>query len=110
MDGRPFGREEQRRSQRELRDAHEQLGDRARQLEALVQERTARLLESNEQLRCEINERERAEASREALRRQLLNAQEEERRRIARDLPTFSVQDSSGLVATLDALGRVQAD
>ena len=78
--------EEQRRSQRELRDAHEQLGDRARQLEALVQERTARLLESNEQLRCEINERERAEASREALRRQLLSAQEEERRRIAREL------------------------
>ena len=41
--------EEQRRAQRELRDAHEQLADRARQLEALVQERTARLVESNEQ-------------------------------------------------------------
>jgi signal transduction histidine kinase len=78
--------EEQRRAQRELRDAHEQLANRARQLEALVQERTARLVESNEQLRREMNERERAEASREALRRQLLNAQEEERRRIAREL------------------------
>jgi len=78
--------EEQRRAQRELRDAHEQLADRARQLEALVQERTAKLVESNEQLRREMSERERAEASREALRRQLLNAQEEERRRIAREL------------------------
>lgn len=78
--------EEQRRAQRELRDAHEQLADRARQLEGLVQERTARLVESNEQLRREISERERAEASREALRRQLLNAQEEERRRISREL------------------------
>jgi len=78
--------EEQRRAQRELREAHEQLADRARQLEALVRERTARLVESNEQLRREMSERERAEASREALRRQLLNAQEEERRRIAREL------------------------
>jgi len=78
--------EEQRRAQRELRKAHEQLADRARQLEVLVQERTASLIESNEQLRREISERERAEASREALRRQLLNAQEEERRRIAREL------------------------
>jgi signal transduction histidine kinase len=78
--------EEQRRAQCELRDAHEQLADRARQLEALVQERTAKLVESNEQLHREISERERVEASREALRRQLLNAQEEERRRIAREL------------------------
>jgi len=78
--------EEQRRAQRELRNAHEQLADRAQQLEVLVQERTASLVKSNEQLRREISERERAEASREALRRQLLNAQEEERRRIAREL------------------------
>ena len=78
--------ENQRLAQRELHDAHEQLADRARQLEVLVQERTASLVESNEQLRREIGERERAEASREALRRQLLNAQEEERRRIAREL------------------------
>lgn len=78
--------EEQRRAQSELRDAHEQLADRARQLETIVQERTAKLLESNEQLRREISERERTEAAREALRRQLIHAQEEERRRIAREL------------------------
>jgi signal transduction histidine kinase len=73
-------------SQTELRHAHEQLANRARQLEGLVQERTTKLVESNEKLRSEISERERAEAAREALRRQLIRAQEEERRRIAREL------------------------
>jgi len=71
--------EEQQRAQRELREAHEQLANRARQLETLVQERTAKLLESNEHLRREMSERERAEEARETLRRQLMHAQEEER-------------------------------
>jgi len=96
--------EKQRRAQRELHDAHEQLGDRARQLEVLVQERTASLVESNEQLRREIGERERAEASREALRRQLLNAQEEERRRIARELHDQMGQNLSVLNLGLKSL------
>jgi signal transduction histidine kinase len=78
--------EEQQRAQRALSEAHEQLADRAQQLEALVQERTAKLVKSNEQLRREMSERERAEEAREALRRQLIHAQEEERRRIAREL------------------------
>src|SRR5215467_12914808 len=98
--------EEQRRAQRELRDAHEQLADRARQLEGLVQERTARLVESNEQLRREISERERAEASREALRRQLLNAQEEERRRIARELHDQMGQNLTALNFGLRSLAE----
>ncbi|HZS16402.1 MAG TPA: sensor histidine kinase [Candidatus Udaeobacter sp.] len=96
--------EEQRRAQRELRDAHEQLADRAQQLEVLVQERTASLVESNEQLRREISERERAEASREALRRQLLNAQEEERRRIARELHDQMGQNLTVLNLSLKSL------
>ena len=96
--------EEQRRAQRELRDAHEQLADRAQQLEVLVQERTASLVESNEQLRREISERERAEASREALRRQLLNAQEKERRRIARELHDQMGQNLTVLNLSLKSL------
>src|SRR4029078_1554208 len=62
-----------------LRQAHEQLGDRAKLLQTLVESRTAKLAKSNERLRQEMDERE-------ALRRKLLHAQEEERRRIAREL------------------------
>ena len=96
--------EEQHRAQRELRDAHDQLADRARQLEALVQERTAKLVQTNEQLRSEMSERERAEAAREALRRELLNAQEEERRRIARELHDQMGQNLTALNLGLKSL------
>jgi len=91
-------------SQTELLGAHEQLADRARQLEGLVQERTARLVESNEQLRSEICERKRVEAAREALRRQLIRAQEEERRRIARELHDQMGQDLTALNLGLKSL------
>src|SRR5204863_9423933 len=66
--------EEQRRSELQLRQAHQQLADRARELETLVQFRTAKLTQSNEQLSREMAERIQAETAREALRRQLLNA------------------------------------
>jgi signal transduction histidine kinase len=96
--------EEQHRAQRELREAHEQLANRARQLEALVQERTAKLVESNEQLRREMSERERADEAREALRRQLIHAQEEERRRIARELHDQMGQNLTTLHLSLKSL------
>ncbi|MGC2625827.1 MAG: PAS domain S-box protein, partial [Candidatus Udaeobacter sp.] len=41
-----------------LRQAHEQLADRAKQLQALVELRTAKLAKSNERLRHEMDERE----------------------------------------------------
>jgi signal transduction histidine kinase len=96
--------EEQHRAQRQLRDAHEQLADRARQLEALVRERTAELVQSNQQLRREMSERESAEAAREALRRQLIRAQEEERRRIARELHDQMGQNLTALNLGLKSL------
>ena len=96
--------EAQRRAELQLRQAHEQLTDRARQLESLVELRTAKLAESNEQLRREIAEREQAERAREALRRKLLYAQEEERQRIARELHDQMGQNLTALNLGLKSL------
>jgi PAS domain S-box-containing protein len=62
-----------------LRRSHEQL-------EVRVRERTAELGRANESLRAEIAERERAERARTDLLGRLVFAQEDERRRIAREM------------------------
>jgi PAS domain S-box-containing protein len=55
-------------------------------LEVRVRERTAELAHSNEALKDEIARREQAEADRRELQQRLATAQEDERRRIAREL------------------------
>jgi two-component system, chemotaxis family, CheB/CheR fusion protein len=73
-------------------------------LETRVQDRTSELAEANEVLQEQIRERERAEQARQQLLRQLVTAQEEERRRIARELHDQMGQDLTVLLLALKAV------
>jgi PAS domain S-box-containing protein len=77
--GTHFDLSERKRAEEELRRAHEQL-------EIRVKERTAELALANASLREEMIERERAERARTELLSRLVFAQEDERRRIAREM------------------------
>ncbi len=70
---------ERRRGEERLRAAYGEL-------ETRVQERTVDLVKANDALAAEVAERVRAEDKLRSLAAQLINAQEEERRRISRDL------------------------
>ena len=76
------------------------------QLEERVRERTAELLSANESLRLEIAERQRVEQHRIQLVTRLAFAQEDERRRIARELHDQLGQQLTALRLTLEALKR----
>ena len=69
-----------------------------------VEESTRQLAESNALLATEIADRTQAEAARMRLLRRLVVAQEEERRRIARDLHDDLGQRLTALRLTLEAL------
>jgi PAS domain S-box-containing protein len=70
---------DRKRAEEALRAAHDHL-------EARVRDRTGELARANEALTAEIGRRERAEAARQDLLQRLATGQEEERRRIAREL------------------------
>src|SRR6185437_12669936 len=66
--------------------AHEALERAHEELEERVRTRTAELAKSNDALRAEVAERQRVEQQRTQLLTRFVLAQEDERRRIAREL------------------------
>ena len=90
--GTHFDLTERKRAEDALRRAHDEL-------EVRVRERTAELARANESLRAEMDERHRIERARSELLARLVFAQEDERRRIAREM-----HDQFG--EQLTALGR----
>ena len=95
---------EQKQAEEDLRTAHERL-------ETRVEERTYELAEANDQLRTEVAERKQSEAARIQLLGQIVSTQEDERRRIARDLHDHMGQQLTALRLRLETLkSRVGRD
>ncbi len=98
---------ERKRAEAELHKAYDEL-------ERRVEERTAELARANATLKAEIAERLRAEEARGELLRRLVTAQEEERRRISRELHDQMGQQLTALMMGLktldaDSYGRQSA-
>lgn len=86
---------------KQLEDAQQQANEA---LEERVRERTSELARINSELAAEVSERRVAEAQVKALFGRLVHAQEEERRRIARDLHDQLGQSMTALRMNLDAM------
>lgn len=88
---------EQQKAAEALKRAHDELEDR-------VRERTQELAEANGSLRGEIAERVQSEQARLRLLRQLITVQEEERRRIARELHDTLGQQLAALRMSIELI------
>jgi PAS domain S-box-containing protein len=86
------------------KQAEEALHRAHNELEQRVQERTAALTHTNESLRAEILARQRAERERQQLLARLVTIQEEERRRISRELHDQLGQNLQALMLGLKSL------
>jgi PAS domain S-box-containing protein len=84
--------------------AEEELGRARDELETRVRERTAELAQANQALQAEIAERQLAEESLRKLSGRLLLLQDEERRRLARELHDGATQNLMALCMNLSAL------
>jgi PAS domain S-box-containing protein len=82
----------------------EELQDAKDNLEIKVRERTNELENSNELLRVEVTSRTQSEKTRVALLRKIVRTQEDERKRIARDIHDHIGQSMTGLQLKLQIL------
>jgi len=94
---------ERTRAQEALKRAHDELEDRVRR-------RTAELVEANESLRSEVKHRQSVEQQRAQLFSRLILAQEDERRRIARELHDQLGQQMTALRLTLETLKNLSGE
>ena len=88
------------------RQAEEALRDAYNDLEQRVEERTRELSRVNENLQTEISKHKESEAARLELLRRLVTAQEEERRRISRELHDQTGQHLTALLLGLKTLNN----
>lgn len=99
-----------RKTTADLQETQQRLREHAEQLESKVQARTSELAQANEQLKSEIAERNQIELARQKLLRQVVNAQEEERLRISRDLHDRTGQHLTALLLGLSNLEKSLPD
>jgi signal transduction histidine kinase len=94
------------RADAKRKQAQEALRDAYNDLERRVEERTGELSRVNENLQTEISKHKESEAARLELLRRLVTAQEEERRRISRELHDQTGQHLAALLLGLKTLNN----